>query len=71
MVCLKKAAGRRGGNGSEIKELTRWLQEATGEMAATESTGAYWKPLYNLEPMGLEATVNAAPRQKTGVKAVE
>ena len=62
----------------EIKELAHWLTEAGCEMAAMESTGLYWKPLYNLfELMGLDAMiVNAAhmkavPRRKTDVKDAE
>lgn len=63
---------------SESKELTGWLKEAGCEMAAMESTGVYWKPLYNLfELMGLDAmVVNAAhmkavPGRKTDVKDAE
>ena len=62
----------------EIKELAHWLTEAGCEMAAMESTGPYWKPLYNLfELLGLEAMiVNAAhmkavPGRKTDVKDAE
>jgi len=62
----------------EIKALAGWLLEAKCEMVAMESTGVYWKPLYNLfEIMGLEAVVvNAAhmkalPGRKTDVKDAE
>ena len=62
----------------EIKELAKWLKEAGCEMAAMESTGVYWKPLYNLfELMDLEVmVVNAAhmkavPGRKTDVKDAE
>ena len=62
----------------EIKELAHWLTEAGCEMAAMESTGSYWKPLYNLfELLGLDAMiVNAAhmkavPGRKTDVKDAE
>lgn len=62
----------------EIKELAHWLTEAGCEMAAMESTGPYWKPLYNLfELLGLDAIiVNAAhmkavPGRKTDVKDAE
>jgi len=62
----------------EIKELAGWLLEAKCEMVAMESTGVYWKPLFNLfEIMGLEAMiVNAAhmkalPGRKTDVKDAE
>lgn len=59
----------------EIKKLTEWLLASKCEMIAMESTGVYWKPLYNLfELTGLEAmVVNAAhmkalPGRKTDVK---
>lgn len=62
----------------EIKALAHWLTEAGCEMAAMESTGPYWKPLYNLfELLGLDAMiVNAAhmkavPGRKTDVKDAE
>lgn len=32
----------------EIKELASWLKGAGCEMTAMESTGVYWKSLYNL-----------------------
>jgi transposase len=60
---------------SEIKALGNWLLECGCEMIAMESTGVYWKPLYNLfELMGLEAIVvnashmKALPGRKTDVK---
>ena len=47
---------------SEIKTLANWLTESGCEMIAMESTGVFWKPLYNLfELMDLDAMiVNAA-----------
>lgn len=63
---------------SEIKTLANWLTESGCEMIAMESTGAFWKPLYNLfELMDLDAMiVNAAhmkalPGRKTDVKDAE
>lgn len=63
---------------SDIREMAQWLKESGCEMIAMESTGVYWKPLYNLfEIMGLEAmVVNAAhmkalPGRKTDVKDAE
>lgn len=57
---------------SEIKALANWLTEAGCEMAAMESTGPYWKPLYNLfELLGLDtmivnaAHMKAVPGRKT------
>lgn len=63
---------------SEIKYLAKWLTESGCEMIAMESTGVFWKPLYNLfELMDLDAiVVNAAhmkalPGRKTDVKDAE
>lgn len=63
---------------SEIKTLANWLTESGCEMVAMESTGVFWKPLYNLfELMELDAMiVNAAhmkalPGRKTDVKDAE
>lgn len=62
----------------EIKALANWLTESGCEMIAMESTGVFWKPLYNLfERMDLDAiVVNAAhmkalPGRKTDVKDAE
>ena len=58
----------------ELRDLTRWLKSEDCQMAAMESTGPYWKPLYNiLEMEELPAVVvNAAhmkalPGRKTDV----
>lgn len=63
---------------SEIKALANWLTESGCEMIAMESTGVFWKPLYNLfEIMDLNAiVVNAAhmkalPGRKTDIKDAE
>jgi transposase len=32
----------------ELREMTAWLKENGCQMAAMESTGSYWKPLYNI-----------------------
>lgn len=63
---------------SEIKTLANWLTESGCEMVAMESTGVFWKPLYNLfELMESDAMiVNAAhmkalPGRKTDVKDAE
>ena len=62
----------------EIRMLADWLTTEGCEMIAMESTGVYWKPLYNLfELMNLNAIiVNAAhmkalPGRKTDVKDAE
>ena len=63
---------------SEIRVLANWLAEAGCEMIAMESTGVYWKPLYNLfELKNLDAIVvnashmKALPGRKTDVKDAE
>ena len=32
----------------ELREMTAWLKGSGCQMAAMESTGPYWKPLYNI-----------------------
>ena len=32
----------------DILQLDLWLKETNCEMAAMESTGSYWKPIYNI-----------------------
>lgn len=61
-----------------IKELSNWLLENRCQMVAMESTGVYWKPIYNiLELLNLDVmTVNAhhmknVPGRKTDVKDAE
>ncbi len=52
VVCLR--IGRRtetreyGTNTREIREIVKWLRENGCQMIAMESTGSYWKPLYNI-----------------------
>ena len=82
VACLRKGGRQElrefGTMTGEIKALANWLTEAGCEMAAMESTGPYWKPLYNLfELLGLDAMiVNAAhmkavPGRKTDSKDAE
>jgi len=82
VACLLNGGERElrelGTTTGEIKELANWLTEAGCEMIAMESTGVYWKPLYNLfEVMDLDAiVVNAAhmkalPGRKTDIKDAE
>lgn len=76
------------GNKQEIREfgattrellvLANWLLLGGCQMVAMESTGSYWKPLYNiLEASGLEAMVvnaqhmKAVPGRKTDVRDSE
>lgn len=63
---------------AEIKALAAWLHEQAIGVVAMESTGVYWKPLYNLlEQGGLELLVvnaqhmKAVPGRKTDVKDAE
>jgi len=61
-----------------LRELCKWLLENKCQMVAMESTGSYWKPIYNiLELNDLEVmVVNAryiknVPGRKTDVKDAE
>ncbi len=62
----------------ELLELAEWLAEGGCEKVAMESTGSYWKPLYNvLEASELSAIVvnarhmKAVPGRKTDVSDAE
>lgn len=62
----------------ELREMTAWLKENNCQMIAMESTGSYWKPLYNIfELSELDAiVVNAQhmrnlPGRKTDIKDAE
>lgn len=62
----------------ELRDLTKWLLDSDCQMIAMESTGSYWKPLYNIfELSALDAmVVNArdmrnVPGRKTDVKDAE
>lgn len=49
----------------ELLELADWLSKGNCQMVAMESTGSYWKPLYNiLESSGLSAQVVNASHMK-------
>lgn len=61
-----------------IKELGNWLLDNGCQKVAMESTGAYWKPIYNiLELLNLEVIVvnahhmKSVPGRKTDVKDAE
>ena len=82
VACLRKGGRQElrefGTMTGEIKSLANWLTEENCEMVAMESTGPYWKPLYNLfELLELDAMiVNAAhmkavPGRKTDSKDAE
>ena len=59
---------------SDLLELVDWLQQRQIRQVAMESTGVYWKPIYNLLEGGFEVLlVNAkhikfVPGRKTDVK---
>lgn len=60
---------------AQLQELARWLLDAKCPTVALESTGVYWKPVFNvLEPAGLEVVlcnaqhVKNVPGRKTDVK---
>jgi len=67
-----------GATSKELQKLAEWLMDVDCEMAVMESTGSYWKPVYNiLELLGLEVMVSNArdvknlPGRKTDVKDSE
>ena len=67
-----------GATSKELQRLAEWLIEVDCEMTVMESTGSYWKPVYNiLEMFGLELMVSNArdvknlPGRKTDVKDAE
>jgi transposase len=73
--CDRKSFGTTTG---DLEKLTEWLKEHQVGVVAMESTGVYWKPVYNvLEKEGLEILVvnaqhiKAVPGRKTDVKDAE
>jgi transposase len=63
---------------ADLEEMIGWLQAKGCQRVAMESTGSYWKPLYNLlEAEGMAAMVvnaqhiKAVPGRKTDVKDAE
>lgn len=52
VVCLRigrKTESREYGTTTgEIREIVKWLKSSQCQMAAMESTGSYWKPIYNI-----------------------
>jgi len=59
---------------SELKALAEWLKQARCEVAAMESTGAYWKPVWNVLESEIRLIlanakhVRALPGEKTDDK---
>lgn len=67
-----------GSTSEELRQMATWMREHECEIAAMESTGSYWKPVYNvLEVLGQEViVVNArhmrnVPGRKTDKKDAE
>jgi len=82
MVCLRlgrKTEVREFGTLTcELREMAAWLKENDVQMVAMESTGSYWKPLYNVfEQEEIPAMVvnaghmKSVPGRKTDVKDAE
>ena len=83
MVCIftavrKKEIRQFGTMTDDIMEIVKWLRETKCNIVAMESTGVYWKPVYNiLESEGIETIVvnaqhiKAVPGRKTDVKDAE
>jgi transposase len=73
----QKKYGRYGAMTRDLEELARWLQELGVAYVAMESTGVYWKPVWNiLEDQFHLLLVNAqhvknVPGRKTDVKDSE
>ena len=50
---------------ADLRELAKWLQQKEIRHAAMESTGVYWKPVWNiLEPAGFELLLANAQEVK-------
>lgn len=83
MVCIftgvrKKEIREYGTMTEDIQRLAQWIKETGCQAVAMESTGVYWKPVYNiLENEGIELIVvnaqhiKAVPGRKTDVKDAE
>ncbi len=63
---------------ADLLALTQWLEDVGCRAVAMESTGVYWKPVYNLleaaglEPMVVNAQhIKAVPGRKTDVRDAE
>lgn len=77
--CGNKSEVREfGATTKELLQLAEWLSDNGCQMSAMESTGSYWKPLYNiLEESNIPAMVvnaghmKAVPGRKTDVRDSE
>jgi transposase len=81
-VCFKTGKKQElreyGTHTKDLRELAEWLMENKCEKVAMESTGSYWKPVYNvLELLGLDIMIvnaqhmKAVPGRKTDMKDAE
>lgn len=78
MGVRKKEIRQFGTMTDDILQLTEWLKEVDCEMAAMESTGNYWKPVYNIfedEEIPIMIVnaqhIKGVPGRKTDVKDAE
>ncbi|WP_434512404.1 IS110 family transposase [Desulfitobacterium sp. AusDCA] len=82
MACIivkgKKEIRKFGTMTDDLMNMIVWLKETNCQVAAMESTGVYWKPVYNLlESEGVNAIVinaqhiKGVPGRKTDVKDAE
>ncbi len=79
VACFKQGKAQEyGATTRELLEMAQWLAEGGCEAVAMESTGSYWKPIYNiLEMSELNAMVvnaqhmKAVPGRKTDVSDSE
>jgi transposase len=82
VACVRTPDGQRtrtfGTMTAELLQLGDWLAEQRVTHVAMESTGVFWKPVYNLlEGLGLALlvvnarTIKAVPGRKTDVKDAE
>ena len=54
---------------ADLRELAGWLQQKGIRHVAMESTGVYWKPVWNiLEPAGFELLLANAQEVKVGAR---
>ena len=82
VCCLRIGSSKEtknfGTSTEDLRKMAQWLLENDCQISAMESTGSYWKPVYNvLEVLGVEAiVVNAShmrnvPGRKTDAKDAE
>lgn len=64
LKCGKKQEIREFGTTTEeLRSLTEWLSDSKCQMIAMESTGSYWKPLYNIFELSSLAAIVVNARQ--------